>query len=241
MKRYIFILMMTVIVSVANAQKYDIAFCEASIATHKSGWSYQMSRAILEAANDTLHNKVKVKTFNYKTLCDDLETYNKAFGWVEAIYTGLKTVYLVKTTYDNVKEKAVGIEKLLEEYNEKCIKQKRLSTSDTIIFSLGRTAGKQIIRDCEHIKDSYAELVMYASGMKCTTERLISILDNIDESMNVLGKDLDMLYFQLHKYIVSRTHMWKRNITMSKSKAEYAGEALARWRNSMRKGSGKIN
>ena len=240
MKRFIMIFFCMVSVICVDAQNYnfDGVFIEASINFHVKNYARLAASAILEEAKAVQHNKVDSITFSYKTLCDSLELYNKAFGWIEAVYTGLKTVYLVKTTYTNVKDKSEAIFRLMEDYYEKCLKNGRVSTSDTLIYGIGKRAAEKIYDDCKYIYDSYSELVMYAAGMKCTTERLISMLDNIDDSMSRLGKDLDLLYFQLHKYIVSRTHMWKHSYSFEKTKAEHATEALARWRSSLYRGSG---
>lgn len=239
MRRFLMILILFSGVLLLHAQDYDITFCHFTApGTHKTSFSRLFARTGLETGNEKFHNDVKVKTFNYKTLCDSLEMYDKAFGWIEAAFTGLKTVVAVTNTVNKVKDKSEAIYKLLEDYYNMCLLKKRVTLNDTIIYGIGRRGAEKIKDDCVDIGKVVVELAMYTTALKCTTERLVSILDNLDESLVRLGKDLDLMYFQLYKYIMSRTHMWKQSLASVRSRAEYGAEALDRWRNSLYRGSG---
>ena len=106
MRRFLMILILFSGVLLLHAQDYDITFCHFTApGTHKTSFSRLFARTGLETGNEKFHNDVKVKTFNYKTLCDSLEMYDKAFGWIEAAFTGLKTVVAVTNTVNKVKDK----------------------------------------------------------------------------------------------------------------------------------------
>ena len=200
---------------------FDVASVEAYINDHKKQRSLLLARSTLEYSNKLLHSYSKDETKAYKELNVDLDKYTRAFDVIDVLYQSLRTSLNVYSTYEGVSDRISDYKKLLDDYNKKVIKRKRISLADTILIGINRRA----------IEKSVSDLVLYATGAAaCSTADLLVVLESINTSLDNIEKHLNKSYFESWRYIQVRIGYWKEKVYRTKSKQQILEDAFGRWR-----------
>ena len=210
---------------------FDVASVEAYINDHKKQRSMLLARSTLEYSNKLLHSYSKDETKAYKELNVDLDKYTRAFDVIDVLYQSLRTSLNVYSTYESVSDRISDYKKLLDDYNEKVIKRKRISLADTILIGINRRAIENIANEGEYLYKSVSDLVLYATGAAaCSTADLLVVLESINTSLDNIEKHLNKSYFESWRYIQVRIGYWKEKVYRPKSKQQILEDAFGRWR-----------
>lgn len=241
MKRLAIILaiMLTVLCpKAAMAQwSFDVVSVEAYINDHKKQRSLLLARSTLEYSNQLLHEYSSDETGKYKELNVDLDRYTRAFDVIDVMYQSLRTVLNVRSTYQTVSERIGDYKVLLEDFNEKVIKRKHIELADTMLISINKKAIENIAAEGGRLYHSVNDLVLYATGAAaCSTSDLLVVLDDINNSLDLIEKHLNQAYFQTWRYVQLRMGYWKEKVYRTKNKAEILEDAFSRW-----KAAGKLD
>ena len=210
---------------------FDVSSVEAYINDHKKQRSLLLARSTLEYSNKLLHSYSNDATKAYKELNVDLDKYTRAFDVIYVLYQSLRTSLNVYSTYESVSNRISDYKKLLDDYNEKVIKRKRISLADTILIGINRRAIENIAKEGEYLYKSVSDLVLYATGATaCSTADLLVVLESINTSLDNIEKHLNKSYFESWRYIQVRIGYWKEKVYRTKSKQQILEDAFGRWR-----------
>lgn len=241
MKRQVLILAIMLAVlypKAAMAQwSFDMVSVEAYINDHKKQRSLLLARSTLEYSNRLLHEYSSDEVGKYKELNVDLDRYTRAFDVIDVMYQSLRTVLNVRSTYQTVSERISDYKDLLEDFNEKVIKRKHIELADTMLISINKKAIENIADEGGRLYHSVNDLVLYATGAAaCSTSDLLVVLDDINNSLDLIEKHLNQAYFQTWRYVQLRMGYWKEKVYRTRTKAEILEDAFSRW-----KAAGKLD
>ena len=214
------LLLITLFPNTALAQwGFDAVSVEAYINDHRKQRSLLLARSTLEYSNQLLHEYSSEEVGKYKELNVDLDKYTRAFDIIDVMYQSLRTVLNVKSTYQTVSDRISDYKNLLEDFNDKVIKRKHIELADTMLISINKKA----------IDNIY--LVLYATGAAaCSTSDLLMVLDNINNSLDLIEKHLNQAYFQTWRYVQLRMGYWKEKVYRTRTKEEILEDAFSRWK-----------
>ena len=120
---------------------------------------------------------------------------------------------------------------LLEDFNDKVIKRKHIELADTMLISINKKAIDNIYNDGSQLYHSVNDLVLYATGAAaCSTSDLLMVLDNINNSLDLIEKHLNQAYFQTWRYVQLRMGYWKEKVYRTRTKEEILEDAFSRWK-----------
>ena len=232
-QRYIYILTVLfslVLPSSVQAQSFDPGTLEAMIADHKRIRSILLVRSVVEQSNELLHKNCKEADEAYHGVNGELDRYRRCFDLIDLIYNSASTVFRVKNTYEEVKERIEDYKALLERYHEQCLSRGNIMTSDTLIIRISLRTIEAVALDGADIAQSLYDIALYASGaLTCTTADLMDCLDLINRSLDDIRTQVNRAYFELWQYINIRTGYWTKKVYHSKTMKEVADEAIERW------------
>ena len=216
----------------ASAQwGFDATSVEAYINDHKKQRSLLLARSTLEYSNQLLHEYSSEEVGKYKELNVDLDKYTRAFDIIDVMYQSLRTVLNVRSTYQTVSDRIGDYKNLLEDFNEKVIKRKHIELADTMLISINKKAIDNIYSEGKQLYNSVNDLVLYATGAAaCSTSDLLMVLENINNSLDLIEKHLNQAYFQTWRYVQLRTGYWKEKVYRTRTKEEILEDAFGRWR-----------
>ena len=218
----------------ASAQwGFDATSVEAYINDHKKQRSLLLARSTLEYSNQLLHEYSSEEVGKYKELNVDLDKYTRAFDIIDVMYQSLRTVLNVRSTYQTVSDRIGDYKNLLEDFNEKVIKRKHIELADTMLISINKKAIDNIYNEGKQLYNSVNDLVLYATGAAaCSTSDLLMVLENINNSLDLIEKHLNQAYFQTWRYVQLRMGYWKEKEYRTRAKEEILEDAFGRWRKS---------
>lgn len=230
-------LLITVVVlallpGIAKAQwTFDVVSVEAYINDHKKQRSLLLARSTLEYSNKLLHEYSRKEVGKYKEVNIDLDRYTRAFDVIDVMYQSLRTVLNVKSTYQTVSDRISDYKNLLEDFNDKVIKRKHIELADTMLISINKKAIDNIYNEGSQLYHSVNDLVLYATGAAaCSTSDLLMVLDNINNSLDLIEKHLNQAYFQTWRYVQLRMGYWKEKVYRTRTKEEILEDAFSRWK-----------
>ena len=228
----ILLLMIPLFPQFAKAQwTFDVVSVEAYINDHKKQRSLLLARSTLEYSNQLLHSYSSDEVGKYKEVNIDLDKYTRAFDVIDIMYQSLRTALNVKGTYETVSERISDYKDLLEDFNKKVIQRKHIELADTMLISINRKAIDNIYNEGKYLYNSLNDLVLYATGAaECSTAELLTVLDNINNSLDLIEKHLNNAYFQTWRYIQLRMGYWKEKVYRTRTKAEILEDAFSRWK-----------
>ena len=228
----ILICLLTLLPSAAKAQVgFDAVSIEAYIKDHKQQRSLLLVRSTLEASNKLLHDYSGDANIGLSDINKELDKYTRAFDVIDVLYQSLRTSLNVYSTYEGVSDRISDYKKLLDDYNQKVIKRKRISLADTILIGINRRAIENIANEGEYLYKSVSDLVLYATGAAaCSTADLLVVLESINTSLDNIEKHLNKSYFESWRYIQVRIGYWKEKVYRTKSKQQILEDAFGRWR-----------
>ena len=228
----ILLLMISLFPQFAKAQwTFDVVSVEAYINDHKKQRSLLLARSTLEYSNQLLHSYSCEEVGKYKEVTIDLDKYTRAFDVIDIMYQSLRTALNVKGTYETVSERISDYKDLLEDFNKKVIQRKHIELADTMLISINRKAIDNIYNEGKYLYNSLNDLVLYATGAaECSTAELFTVLDNINNSLDLIEKHLNNAYFQTWRYIQLRMGYWKEKVYRTRTKAEILEDAFSRWK-----------
>ena len=210
---------------------FDVVSVEAYINDHKKQRSLLLARSTLEYSNQLLHEYSSKEVGKYKELNVDLDKYTRAFDVIDVMYQSLRTVLNVRSTYQTVSDRIGDYKDLMEDFNEKVIKRKHIELADTLIVSINRKAIENIAYEGQQLYHSVNDLVLYATGAAaCSTSDLLMVLDNINNSLDLIEKHLNSAYFQTWRYVQLRMGYWKEKVYRTRTKEEILEDAFSRWK-----------
>ena len=234
MTRYILTIMLSVVLfpHIAKAQwGFDLPSIEAYISDHKTQRSLLLARSTLEYSNQLLHETSSDKVHGYKELNVDLDKYTRAFDVIDVMYQSLRTALNVRSTYNTVSDRIKDYKDLLGDFNEKVVKRKHIEWADTALITINTKAIDLIADEGKQLYKSVNDLVLYATGAAaCSTADLLVVLNNINNSLDLIEKHLNAAYFQTWRYVQLRMGYWKEKVYRTKSKEEILNYAFGRWR-----------
>lgn len=228
----ILLLMISLFPQFAKAQwTFDVVSVEAYINDHKKQRSLLLARSTLEYSNQLLHSYSSEEVGKYKEVNIDLDKYTRAFDVIDIMYQSLRTALNVKGTYETVSERISDYKDLLEDFNKKVIQRKHIELADTMLISINHKAIDNIYNEGKYLYNSLNDLVLYATGAaECSTAELLTVLDNINNSLDLIEKHLNQAYFQTWRYIQLRMGYWKEKVYRTRTKAEILEDAFSRWK-----------
>lgn len=228
----ILLLMISLFPQFAKAQwTFDVVLVESYINDHKKQRSLLLARSTLEYSNQLLHSYSSDEVGKYKEVNIDLDKYTRAFDVIDIMYQSLRTALNVKGTYETVSERISDYKDLLEDFNKKVIQRKHIELADTMLLSINRKAIDNIYNEGKYLYNSLNDLVLYATGAaECSTAELLTVLDNINNSLDLIEKHLNNAYFQTWRYIQLRMGYWKEKVYRTRTKAEILEDAFSRWK-----------
>ena len=240
-RRLIGILLFFMLVPLAGRAQWSFDFLsvEALIDDHKRVRSVLLARSGLEQANELLHKYSKEAGVEYDSLNVKLDKYTKCFDIIDVIYKSGVTVVNVRNTYSDVSYKVSQLSTLIEDFMNKCTLQGNIVSSDTIIVGACRRCVEQVGEDGQQLINSLIELAQYASGLRhITTEKLLTVMESINESLDNIRNCIDHTYYVIWKYVTVRTHYFKRSLYQAKTIGEMCGSAFERWKRGALQASG---
>ena len=216
------LLLITLFPNTALAQwGFDAVSVEAYINDHKKQRSLLLARSTLEYSNQLLHE--------YSS--EEVGKYTRAFDIIDVMYQSLRTVLNVKSTYQTVSDRISDYKNLLEDFNDKVIKRKHIELADTMLISINKKAIDNIYNEGSQLYHSVNDLVLYATGAAaCSTSDLLMVLDNINNSLDLIEKHLNQAYFQTWRYVQLRMGYWKEKVYRTRTKEEILEDAFSRWK-----------
>lgn len=215
----------------ARAQNYDYGSVEAYINDHKQQRSLLLARATLEYGNQLLHEESSKSADDYKEVNIDLDKYTRAFDVIDLIYQSLRTAVNIYHTYDDVSETISDYKELLEMFNQRIIERGKIELADTMLISINYRAIRNIGNETEYLYKSVSDLVVYCTGAaSCTTADLLAMIDNINTSIERIGKMVRNAYISTWKYVQLRIGFWKEKVYRTHTKRELLEGAFERWR-----------
>ena len=208
------LLLITLFPNTALAQwGFDAVSVEAYINDHKKQRSLLLARSTLEYSNQLLHE------------------YSSEEDIIDVMYQSLRTVLNVKSTYQTVSDRISDYKNLLEDFNDKVIKRKHIELADTMLISINKKAIDNIYNEGSQLYHSVNDLVLYATGAAaCSTSDLLMVLDNINNSLDLIEKHLNQAYFQTWRYVQLRMGYWKEKVYRTRTKEEILEDAFSRWK-----------
>lgn len=210
---------------------FDVVSVEACINDHKKQRSLLLARSTLEYSNLLLHEYSSKEVGKYKELNVDLDKYTRAFDVIDVMYQSLRTVLNVRSTYQTVSDRIGDYKDLMEDFNERVIKRKHIELADTMLVSINRKAIENIAYEGQQLYHSVNDLVLYATGAAaCSTSDLLMVLDNINNSLDLIEKHLNSAYFQTWRYVQLRMGYWKEKVYRTRTKEEILEDAFSRWK-----------
>lgn len=137
----------------------------------------------------------------------------------------------VKSTYQTVSERINAYKNLLEDFNEKVVKRKHIELADTMLVSVNSKAIENIAYEGQQLYHSVNDLALYVTGAAaCSTSDLLMVLDNINNSLDLIEKHLNQAYFQTWRYVQLRMGYWKEKVYRTKTRKEILEDAFGRWK-----------
>ncbi len=210
---------------------FDVVSVEAYINDHKKQRSLLLARSTLEYSNQLLHEYSSKEVGKYKELNVDLDKYTRVFDVIDVMYQSLRTVLNVRSTYQTVSDRIGDYKDLMEDFNERVIKRKHIELADTMLVSINRKAIENIAYEGQQLYHSVNDLVLYATGAAaCSTSDLLMVLDNINNSLDLIEKHLNSAYFQTWRYVQLRMGYWKEKVYRTRTKEEILEDAFSRWK-----------
>ena len=228
----ILLLMIPLFPQFAKAQwTFDVVSVEAYITAHKKQRSLLLARSTLEYSNQLLHSYSSDEVGKYKEVNIDLDKYTRAFDVIDIMYQSLRTALNVKGTYETVSERISDYKDLLEDFNKKVIQRKHIELAATMLISINRKAIDNIYNEGKYLYNSLNDLVLYATGAaECSTAELLTVLDNINNSLDLIEKHLNNAYFHTWRYLQLRMGYWKEKVYRTRTMAEILEDAFSRWK-----------
>ena len=230
-------LLMTVVLlvllpGIAKAQwTFDIVSVEAYINDHKQQRSLLLARSTLELSNQLLHEYSSDAAVGYKELNIDFDKYTRAFDVIDVLYQSLRTSLNVYSTYNTVSDRIGDYKNLLGDYRKKVLERGKISPADTLLISVNLRCIRKITDEGKSLYRSVTDLVLYATGAAaCSTSDLLMVLDNINNSLDLIEKHLNQAYFQTWRYVQLRMGYWKEKVYRTRTKEEILEDAFSRWK-----------
>lgn len=227
------VLLLMLVPMLGRAQwSFDVLSVEALIDDHKNVRSVLAARSGLEQANEVLHKYSKAASVDYDSLNVKLDKYTKCFDVIDVIYNSGVMVMNVRNTSTDVSDKIVQLSDLIEDFMTQCTLKGNIVSSDTVIVGACRRCVDQVEDDGQQLVNSLIELAQYATGMRhITTEKLLTVIGNINESLDNIRKCVDHTYFVVWKYVTIRLNYFKPAVMYhAKTLGEMAGSAFERWK-----------
>ena len=232
MRKYLFLLLMSLPMVVKAQFAFDFTSVEAYIHDREKQRSLLLARSTLEAGNTLLHEYSADATHDYKELNVDLDKYTRAFDVIDVIYQSVRTGMNVYSTYNTVTDRIADYKKMLEDYKE-VLQRRGFEKSDTLILTVNLRLIDRVAAEGKELYRSVSELALYVTGAAaCSTSDLMMLLESINTNLDNIEAHLNKAYFETWRYIQLRIGYWKREIYNIQTKEQIVNGAFGRWRKS---------
>ena len=233
MRKYLFLIMMFLPMIVRAQWSFDFTSIEAYINDHKKQRSLLLARSTLEVGNTLLHEYSADATHDYKELNVDLDKYTRAFDVIDVIYQSVRTGMNVYSTYNIVSDRIADYKMMLEDYNDKVLKQGKFEMSDTLILTVNLHLLDHLADEGKELYRSVSELALYVTGAaSCSASDLMMLFESINANLDNIEFHLNKAYFDTWRYIQLRMGYWKSEIYNIQTKEQISRSAFERWRKS---------
>lgn len=229
-------LLLTPIGVQAQSWGFDVASMKAFIDDHKEIRSEMWVRAVVEEGNALLLTWENDTIKGYKTINDVLDKYDHYFEMLDFIIKGACTVIKVKKTGEMVATRLTEMGTLLSDFNDKCLSQGRLESSDILIIEIGENMVNAIVGDVGELVDTMTKLLVFSGttnvlGLTAmSTTNLMLILENINQCVDNIAAVVNRSYVKLRGYILARMGpFFRRSVYRSRPIIEIGTDALSRW------------
>ena len=208
----------------------DPASLEAMIHNHKTVRAMLQLRTFAEEGVITYHEKSMHSMEDYATVNKKLDKYRKCFNIINLILNSTATGFHAYNSFNSCKSNIKAYYDLLNTYNKEILQHGAIWTSDTIIIKASQRAVEGVYNGASQLWKSYSELAEIVTGVRnCTTSDLMTILGDINNSIDEIDGSIRRSYTELWAYMTVRMGFWKKDIFMARSVKDIANDALGRW------------
>lgn len=128
-------------------------------------------------------------------------------------------------------ERISDYKQLMEDFNEKVLQRKHIELADTVLITINKRAIDNIYYEDKQLYSSLNDLILYCSGAAaCSTADLLLVIDNINNSLDMIEKHLNHAYFQSWRFVQLRMGYWKEKVYRTRTIKEIIEDAYSRWR-----------
>ena len=186
----------------------------------------------VEVMNNEAHKSSMKSAGKFRAASDSLGFYYKAFNWVDIGFNSLRFGMNVVNTYNVAKTRMEGITRLLQQYEEECLKHGDLERGDMQIIEIGKVLYRDVRDDSEKIYYTAINVGGYvALKMPCTTYSLLADLKMLNDALEHIQQVLNRAYSRLYFFMATRTGFrWNLSYTPI-DRVSVAEGAIGRWRN----------
>lgn len=238
MKRIILSIAVFFLLSLKSyGQELDVA----SLATYKDDAnrvsSLLTTRASIEVANAGLHEIAKAANLNYKDINIELDKYSRYFDILDALLATVNTYIDGRSTYNTIQSRITDYQKILNDYESKCLARGDIQSTDAQIIQINRLAIQKITAEVGAIVSDIRNLSVFAlsSAYAITAADYAWLINRIDSSLIRIRDLVNQAYVDTWQYIVVRINLWKKEIYLARDKKQMASDALGRWLEAMNK------
>lgn len=219
----------------------DAASLEAFIGYHSTIGSESIVRGIVEVTNESFHSATQGSFQDYRLINADLEKYTHAFDVLDLIMKGASTTVATYRTYQAVLAGIKEYKRLLEEYKTKILGRRggirNFSLDDSVFYTRSRDMVQDIGSVSEDLCANVAELAAIIAGKtSCKTRQCESLVDNIQDDMEAIRKEIYDCLYDLSAYMRLRTGFHNIHLTMFRpiTVRDLANASLEAWRRASR-------
>ena len=200
-------------------------------------------RYAAETATKLTHSLHKSKNSDNKKELDLLDTYLKAFSYLQTAFTVIKTGYALYDAPKNIAEDLAEYTTLLTDFATECAENGEMKAEDLNLYEYLYAAIDPITEDLNHISKSVSTLALVVAGngaskiaksnvkFAMTTKAMTEQAQLINKDLRHVQRTVHDLLYRSTCYIKARRSFWKAELWQPKDKTAICQEAYSRWKN----------
>lgn len=246
--RKIFVLIVLMSLAVSSKAAFngfipDAPSLEAMIYHHKVMAAELNLRKVEETVNDSLHGESKTQTGVFRMTSDELDKLYRNFDIINTVIQGAYAGVHTYTTYRDIKKYLDLYKKLIEDYDSKLFRKGYFWNTD-VPKIVGNTTDivKELSQGTSDIYNGYMKLAamlttneaidkITGTKIECTTANIISILDQINGTLDNMRSEIYKHYSDLYLYLAVRLGYYSKRVYNAKDLNDILHDAFDRWSN----------